>query len=107
MPIFAAISAFLARFAGPAFLSVLLLRALVVLGVSTVTYFGLTSLMGTVVSHMNSELGSLSESMAAIIHLSSADKGISIVLSAVSARMVLAGLTGAGIIKRMVFSGPG
>jgi len=107
MPIFAAIAAFLARFAAMAFIQVLVMRVLVVLGVGAVSYLGISAIMSTVISAIQSNLSGLPSDVAAILHVASVDRGVSIVLSAVSARLVLWGLTAGGAIKRMVWRGPG
>lgn len=107
MPIFAAIGAFLARFVGWTFLQVLVTRLLVVLGVAGVSYVGFSGLMSYIVTRVTSQLSGLPADMVAILHIAQVDKGLSVVLSAVVARLTLAGLSAAGAIKKMQWRGPG
>ena len=97
MPIFvAAIGGMLINLVGT-----LVGRVLVALGLSLVTYTGVTASLDAIKSQAISSFGALPPEMMAIIGMMKVGVCISIVTSAITARLVLNGLTG-GTFKRMV-----
>lgn len=90
MPIFvAAIGGMLINLVGT-----LVGRVLVALGISVVTYTGLTATLDAIKADAISSFTALPPEMMAIIGLMKVGVCISIVTSAIAARMVINGLTG-------------
>lgn len=90
MPVFvAAIGGMLINLVGT-----LVGRVLVALGISVVTYTGLTATMDAIKANAISSFSALPPEMMAIIGLMKVGVCISIVTSAIAARMVINGLTG-------------
>lgn len=90
MPIFvAAIGGMLINLVGT-----LVGRVLVALGISVVTYTGLTATLDAIKADAISSFSALPPEMMAIIGLMKVGVCISIVTSAIAARMVINGLTG-------------
>ena len=90
MPIFvAAIGGMLINLVGT-----LVGRVLVALGISVVTYTGLTATLDAIKADTVSSFTALPPEMMAIIGLMKVGVCISIVTSAIAARMVINGLTG-------------
>jgi hypothetical protein len=69
-------------------------RLFLALGLAYVTYQGLDTLLSNIQSQIQSDYGSLSASVFAIISMCGADKAISIIFSAIAIRMVYNGVVG-------------
>lgn len=76
-------------------------RILIALGISVVTYTGVNTSLDAIKSQAISSFSALPPEMMAIIGLMKVGVCISIVTSAITARMVINGLTG-GTFKRWV-----
>lgn len=84
----------------------LVVRVFVALGVGWVAYQGLDVLLDNIGALIQSTLSGMPPTVVEFLALVNADRATVIILSALSARLVLAGLTAAGL-WRVRFTGPG
>lgn len=82
----------------------LLIRAAVLLGISAVTYTGLSLTFGFVVSHVQSNLGAVGAGTLTILTLCKIPQAFNVVLSAYAGGLGLRGLTAAGAITKVGIS---
>ncbi len=101
-----AILAFLAALTSTSVLYPLIARVLVGLGVTAVTYAGVSALVGVIETKIGVGLTGLGAAGLAIFHLAKIDAAMSVLMSAYVARLTLSGLTGAGVLRRLQFTGP-
>ena len=76
-------------------------RVLVALGIGAVTYTGVTTLLGQLKSSAVTALLSLPSEVVGMLATMKVGEGISIIGSAIAARLVLNGLS-SGVVKRLV-----
>lgn len=76
-------------------------RVLIALGIGYVSYTGISAGLGTLEAQVIANLQALPAQWITIAHLLQVDTSVSIMFSAVAARLVLAGLT-SGALTRMV-----
>lgn len=96
LPLVAAAIAGLAAVAGQ-----LVMKALVGLGVGAVSYVGITALMDALVLDVQNALFSLSPDVLALIGVFNVDRVLSLIFSAIAARIALAGVNAvAGGLRR-------
>jgi Protein of unknown function (DUF2523) len=82
----------------------LLMRALVALGISAVTYTGLTIAMAAIVSHVNANLGAGAAGTLTILTMCKVPQALNVVMSAYAGGLILRGLTAVGGITKMGIS---
>jgi hypothetical protein len=78
----------------------LLTRALVALGISALTYTGVSVAMASLVSSINTNIGGLAPSTVSILMLCDVPQAFNVVLSAYAGALALKGLTAAGAITK-------
>ncbi|WP_137885734.1 DUF2523 domain-containing protein [Pseudomonas sp. 2FE] len=94
---FAAIFTFLTTILGP-----LVVKVLTSLGIGAVSYVGINMLLDQVKSYVVSSFGGAGADTLALLGLAKVDIAVNIVLSAVTARAVYAGMNAAsGTIKKL------
>lgn len=94
---------FLGAFASMSLLKVVLLRVLALLGIGFVAYTGVSALIGVAQDAIQAELNGLSADMLTLITIAKVPNAISVILSAITAKATLAGLTEAGVIRRITW----
>ena len=97
----------LAAFASRAFIYAVLARVLVGLGVTLITYTGVTTMMDAAIGAIQAQMGGLSADMLTILTIARVDDGLSVILSACVARMTLAGLTNGGVLSKITWGKQG
>lgn len=80
----------------------LVIKALVTLGIGIVTFVGVDALVSAALNEIVSRFSGLPAAVAQIAGLLGVDVAITIILSAYSIRLVLAGLTSVGIRRFQV-----
>lgn len=80
-------------------------RVLVGLGFGAITYGGIGLLWDSMQDNLVASLGSLSGSIVTILAMAQVDDAIKVILSAITAKLVVNGLTAAGAISRVRFTG--
>mgnify|MGYP001318987389 FL=1 len=100
LPLVAALWAGLAAIIVP-----LAVRVVVGLGLAVVTYLGVSALLDNATSQLYSYLGGVSSSVLVIIGMARVDDFIAVILSALSAKLIVKGLTQAGALKAFTYRG--
>lgn len=77
-------------------------RVLIAMGIGFVTYQGIDTAMTYILNHVFSNLDSLAPTITGMLGILNVGKAINVLFSAISARLVLNGLT-SGSVKKMVF----
>lgn len=77
-------------------------RVLIALGISYVTYTGLDTLIDWIIDQIHDEISGAPVVVVQILGLLQVDTCISILASAVAARLVLRGLTGGALTKMVI-----
>lgn len=100
-----AILAFFRVFLSSAVLVPLVQRLAAAIGIAAVSYAGFHVLLNAVVAHIQTQVGALPANVLAILAVANVWKAISVVLSALTTRMVVKGVTESGMLKRITWSG--
>jgi hypothetical protein len=80
----------------------LLLRVLVWLGFSSITYVGMSSVLTNLVSYMGGYMGGIPAVAVQIMALMKIDIALSLVLSGYAFKLAKDGISGAGSVKKLV-----
>ena len=91
----------LSMFASATFLKAVLSRVLVALGISALTYTGMTLAASAISAHIASNLSGLSGFALAFLELCKVPQAINLIWSAMMAKLALSGLTSAGKLTRV------
>ena len=79
----------------------LVVRLLAGLGFAAVTYTGVGSLLDTVTANLWASMGAAPAGVLTILQLARVDDALTVIISAVAAKLALKGLTAAGVLKRV------
>lgn len=82
--------------------AVLIAKWLVGLGISAVTYIGVSSVWENVVTNIQTSFAGAAPSLLVLVTMAGLDKAMMIILSAISSALAIKGLTAAGGFKRFV-----
>lgn len=86
----------------------ILVRALVALGISAVTYTGLSLTFAAIVSHVSSNLNAGLVSTVTVLNLMHIPQAFNVILSAYAGGLTLRGLTSLGAVTKVgISSAPG
>lgn len=102
-----AIAAWIAAVAAPTVIRAILVRIGVAMGMTVLTYVGLYELFSGMVDQVQLTVSSLTADILAMLRISGVLQGISIVLSAVLARLGMLGLVAGGVLRKIDWGGHG
>jgi hypothetical protein len=91
--------------ASTAFLKVLLQRIFFTLGLAAITYTGVNILMDNVKDQLIAAWSAQGADVIAVLSLANLDRALSVVVSALIAKLVMAGLDAAGSLRKIYWSG--
>ena len=84
----------------------MLVRAGIALGVGTVTYLGVKALVDSAKANIQSQFAGFTSDMLDVISVMRVDDAITVIFSAIVARLSIKGLTAAGAISKVKWSLP-
>jgi hypothetical protein len=82
-------------------------RILAAVGVGSVTYLGIGSLFDVAESYILANFAAVPPSVLSVLGIMQVDRALTLLLSALSARLTLAGLSAAGSLTRGTWRPPG
>lgn len=88
------------------FLPALIIKLLVTFGVGAAVYVGFGALIDGLTATINAQLGGVSAQLLAVLSISGALDGMSMIVSAYGIRLAMAGLTASGALARWRFTPP-
>jgi hypothetical protein len=98
----------LGGFVSSVVIKAMLVRAVVALGISAVTYTGISIGFSSLVSHVQNNMAGLPSSVLNFLTMCSVPASLSVVLSAYTAAIALKGLTSVGAVTKLgISSAPG
>lgn len=83
----------------------LAIKLLIGIGFASVTYIGVSALFDSITAQITANLSAAASSIVVILGLARVDDAIAVILSAMSAKLLLKGLTAAGAFSRLQFKG--
>jgi hypothetical protein len=100
--------ALLGGFVSRTVITAMLVRAVVALGISAVTYTGITLGLTSLETHIQSSMSGLPANVLGFLTMCAVPRAFSVVLSAYTAALTLKGLTAAGAVTKVgISSAPG
>jgi len=89
----------------PSVLKVLFQRVAAALGMSVVSFVGVSALLNIIENTMTTQFNLIPASAMIILRMAGVDRAMSVMLSAIVTKMSMAGLTNAGAIRRIFWMG--